>query len=76
MFGSKRIEANSYLQTRNNDAMFHQTKEYELNITPMTDAKHESEDGEENCFCQKKQCMIGLASIAIGIGGFVLAVLL
>ena len=33
-------------------------------------------EGEEECFCEKKQCMIGLASIAIGVGGFVLASLL
>lgn len=30
----------------------------------------------EDCFCEKKQCMIGIASIAIGIGGFVIALLL
>ena len=29
-----------------------------------------------NCFCQKKQCMLGIASIAIGIVGFVIASLL
>ena len=31
---------------------------------------------EENCFCDKKQCMLGITSIAIGIGGFALAMLL
>lgn len=30
----------------------------------------------DDCFCEKKQCMIGIASIAIGIGGFVIALLL
>lgn len=30
----------------------------------------------ENCFCQKTQCMLGIASIAIGIVGFVIASLL
>ena len=34
------------------------------------------DEKEENCFCEKKQCMLGVASIAIGIGGFVLASLL
>ena len=34
------------------------------------------DEDKEECFCEKKQCMIGLASIAIGIGGFVLASLL
>jgi len=29
-----------------------------------------------NCFCQKKQCMLGIASITIGIVGFVIASLL
>ena len=28
------------------------------------------------CTCEKKQCMLGIASVAIGIGGFVLASLL
>ena len=30
----------------------------------------------EKCTCEKKQCMLGIASIAVGIGGFVLASLL
>ena len=34
------------------------------------------DEGEEKCFCDKKQCMLGIASIAIGIGGFALASLL
>lgn len=33
-------------------------------------------ENTEDCFCEKKQCMIGIASIAIGIGGFVIASLL
>lgn len=33
-------------------------------------------EDEAKCYCEKKQCMIGLASIAIGVGGFVLASLL
>ena len=28
---------------------------------------------EEPCLCEKKTCALGIASIAIGIGGFVLA---
>lgn len=31
---------------------------------------------EESCFCEKKTCAIGIASIAIGIGGLVLASLI
>ena len=34
------------------------------------------DENEENCTCEKKQCMLGIASIAIGIGGFALASLL
>ena len=34
------------------------------------------DENEEGCSCERKQCMIGLASIVIGIGGFVLASLL
>ena len=34
------------------------------------------DENNESCFCEKKQCMLGIASIAIGIGGFVLASLL
>ena len=34
------------------------------------------DESEEKCFCDKKQCMLGIASIAIGIGGFALASLL
>jgi len=40
--------------------------------------KLESNEDKEsgNCFCQKKQCMLGIASITIGIVGFVIASLL
>lgn len=30
----------------------------------------------DQCFCDKQKCLIGIASITIGIGGFVLANLL
>lgn len=30
----------------------------------------------EPCLCEKKTCALGIASIAIGIGGFILASLL
>ena len=33
-------------------------------------------ENEENCFCDKKQCVLWISSIAIGIGGLVLALLL
>ena len=35
-----------------------------------------SDENEEKYTCEKKQCMLGIASIAIGVGGFVLALLL
>ena len=31
------------------------------------------DESEEECICEKKQCMLGIASIAIGVGGFALA---
>lgn len=33
-------------------------------------------DDTDSCSCNKKQCMLGIASIAIGVGGFLLASLL
>lgn len=38
--------------------------------------QYENKDDDENCFCEKKQCMLGLASIAIGIGGLGIAILI
>ena len=44
------------------------------------DKVQEYEKGPENqtnsCLCEKKQCAIGIASIAIGIGGLILASLI
>ena len=34
------------------------------------------EKTDENCFCDKKQCLLGIASIAIGLGGLTLALIL
>ena len=34
------------------------------------------DENEEKCFCDKKQCVLGITSIVIGVGGFVLASLL
>jgi len=34
------------------------------------------DENEEKCTCEKKQCMLGIASIAIGLGGLALALLL
>ena len=34
------------------------------------------DEDEGKCTCEKKQCMLGIASIAIGVGGFVLASML
>ena len=33
-------------------------------------------DNTDSCSCNKKQCMLGIASVTIGIGGFLLASLL
>ncbi len=33
-------------------------------------------DDTDSCSCNKKQCMLGIASITIGVGGFLLASLL
>ncbi len=49
--------------------------EYVVNDTSQTTLNaNDTDDG--TCACDKKQCMLGIASIAIGIGGFVLASLL
>lgn len=47
-------------------------------IIESKDAIMNSQDqpGAESCLCDKKKCALGIASIAIGIGGFVLAGLL
>jgi len=42
----------------------------------INDVTQTVDENEEKCTCEKKQCMLGIASIAIGIGGFVLASLL
>ncbi|WP_420545407.1 hypothetical protein [Nitrosopumilus sp.] len=34
------------------------------------------EEKDDNCVCDKKQCLLGIGSIAIGLGGLVLALLL
>ena len=36
----------------------------------------ETTENKNSCSCDKNQCMLGIASIAIGVGGFVLASLL
>ena len=41
---------------------------------PMLSGNSQSEIKEdEGCSCNKKQCALGIASIVIGIGGFLLA---
>ena len=40
------------------------------------DSQQILDENAEKCACEKKQCMLGIASITIGIGGFVLALLL
>jgi len=74
MFISIWIEANSYLQTTQKRRMIPQN-----NPDLFVDPKYENNEVKEesgNCFCPKKQCMLGIASIAIGIVGFVIASLL
>ena len=46
--------------------------EHVVNDTSQT--TRDMDDGK--CLCDKKQCMLGIASIAIGVGGFALASLL
>jgi len=47
-------------------------------ITESKNTANESIDqyDVEPCFCDKQKCLIGIASIVIGIGGFILANLL
>ena len=35
-----------------------------------------AEIDSDQCFCEKKVCAIGIASVAIGIGGLILATLI
>ena len=42
----------------------------------INDTSQIIDDDEGKCTCEKKQCMLGIASIAIGVGGFALASLL
>ena len=82
-FGSILIEGNSYLI--NNGNQKHATKrfscmpdEFTHRGTVNADLSSSSlqNNEEENCSCNKKQCLLGIASIAIGLGGFTLALLL
>lgn len=43
--------------------------EYDAN--PVFD--EESADTAKPCSCEKTTCLLGIASIAIGVGGFILA---
>ena len=47
----------------------------EVDLEKVESNEIESTDGDKSCSC-KKQCILGIASIAIGIGGFLLAWLL
>ncbi len=46
------------------------------NENVMSNVSQTIDENEEKCICEKKQCILGIASIAIGVGGFVLAFLL
>lgn len=48
----------------------------EQNISNRPSAILEKEENNDGCFCAKKQCMIGIASVAIGVGGFVVSLLI
>ena len=45
---------------------------------PLSDKISQTPFEEKNndCFCDKKQCLLGIGSIAIGVGGLLLALLL
>ena len=69
-FGSILIVANSYLENHTSTIM-----------SQIIEPKETSDNNKEQldttpCFCEKKVCAIGITSIAIGIGGFILANLL
>lgn len=69
-FGSILIVANSYLE-----------KHVIIIMNQIIKQQNTSKDNLEQlnaepCFCEKKTCALGIASIAIGIGGFILANLL
>jgi hypothetical protein len=69
-FGSILIVANSYLQIQRITIMSQIEKQqntFQNSTEPLE---------PEPCFCEKKTCAIGIASISIGIGGFILASLL
>ena len=34
------------------------------------------DDRDDSCSCNKWQCILGISSVAIGLGGFILAMLL
>jgi len=46
------------------------------NENVMSNVSQTIDENEEKCTCEKKQCVLGIASIAIGVGGFALAFLL
>lgn len=47
-----------------------------LEHEPYPLQESESQIDTEPCFCEKKICGLGIASVAIGIGGFILASIL
>ena len=58
-----------------NDLAVHDESTHFDNVDTNSHSSLENND-EENCSCSKNQCMLGIASVAIGLGGFVLALLL
>jgi hypothetical protein len=68
-FSSIWIVANSYLEICPNIFM-------SLEQEQFTQKESELQLDSEPCFCEKKICALGIASVAIGIGGFILASIL
>ena len=64
-------ENNSSLRKTNNTNT--QNAEYSrfANDTIQSD-----EEQDDSCSCNKWQCVLGISSVAIGLGGFILAMLL
>lgn len=68
-FGSILIVAKPYLQNSTSTTMSQA-------INEQNTARDDTQSDARPCGCERKTCAIGIASVAIGVGGFVLASLL